>query len=227
MGSVSSTKVYFSVLAADGKVDRFGQSNQASLYSKYRPRYSSDIVSSIANRVRYWDTYIDWACGSGQLTDKLAPKFENTYGIDKSFQQLKHMDSKINRIVNSDFNLDVHFKAGSVDLITVAQAFHWLTPHEKLFCEVERLLKPYTGLFVIVGYTRPFVANRELNEIWEKFYFDQLGNFIMLTAYEWDLSFITILILCTKKLQNIRKLEEAWGGRLLVGYSKKLSRFKI
>ena len=191
MGSVSSAKAHFSVLAADGKVDRFGQSNQASLYSKYRPRYSSDIVSSIANRVRYWDTYIDWACGSGQLTDKFAPKFKNTYGIDKSLQQLKHMDSKINKIVNSDFNLDSHFKVGSVDLITVAQAFHWLTPHEKFFCEIERLLRPDTGLFVIVGYTRPFVANRELNEIWEKFYFDRLGNLIMLVAYKWVLSYLS------------------------------------
>ena len=68
------------ILACDGKVDRFGQSDQASLYSRYRPQYSSKIIDSIASKVQNWDVYIDWACGSGQLTHKLAPKFNNTFG---------------------------------------------------------------------------------------------------------------------------------------------------
>ena len=167
----------FSVLSSDGKRDRFGMSNQASLYSRYRPRYSPQIINAITSKVQNWDTYIDWACGSGQLTDKLAYKFNDAYGIDKSFQQLKYMDSKIKQVVNHDFNLHNSFEDGSVDLITVAQAFHWLTPHEKFFKEVDRLLKPERGVFVIVGYTRPFLVNNDLNEIWESFYFDQLGNY--------------------------------------------------
>ena len=140
------------VLACDGKVDRFGQSDQASLYSVYRPKYSSKIINSIASKVQNWDIYIDWACGSGQLTHKLAPKFNNTFGIDKSLQQLKYLDPNIQNIVNSDFNLKDSFQDGEVDLITVAQAIHWLTPHDKFFNEVNRLLRPDGGAFVIGCY---------------------------------------------------------------------------
>lgn len=164
------------VLACDGKVDRFGQSDQASLYSRYRPQYSSKIIDSIASKVQNWDVYIDWACGSGQLTHKLAPKFNNTFGVDKSLQQLKYLDPNIQNIVNSDFNLKDSFQDGKVDLITVAQAIHWLTPHDIFFNEVNRLLRPDGGAFVIVGYTRPFLANQRMNDIWEEFYFNQLGS---------------------------------------------------
>ena len=89
----------------------------------------------------------------------------------------------VKQVVNHDFNLHNSFEDGSVDLITVAQAFHWLTPHEKFFKEVDRLLKPERGVFVIVGYTRPFLVNNDLNEIWESFYFDQLGNYYCLLLY--------------------------------------------
>lgn len=163
----------FAVLAVDGRIDRFGQSNQAELYSRYRPRYSDIIIESILRGVKGRDTYVDWACGSGQLTTKLSPHFATSHGVDKSYEQLKYFSKEgINLIRNSNFDIRSEgLKDGSVDLITVAQAIHWLTPHDLFFDEVQRLLKPKEGSFVIVGYTRPFIANSALNEVWERFYF--------------------------------------------------------
>ena len=187
-------------VAADGRKDLFGHDGQAELYrciyiilhamfsdylyfsaptSKYRPRYSSAISDSIVQQCKYRDLYIDWACGSGQMTEKIAPHFKETLGVDKSREQLKHIDK--DALKNAKFIASPNFfledvGAGTVDLITVAQAFHWLTPHDQFLAEVERLLNPRGGVFCIVGYTRPFIQDDQLNDIFSHFYYEKLGS---------------------------------------------------
>lgn len=56
------------------------------------------------------------------------------------------------------------------------QAFHWLTPHDKFFKEVKRMMNPLTGVFCIVGYTRPHLTLPALNQLFLDFYNNTLGS---------------------------------------------------
>jgi SAM-dependent methyltransferase len=142
----------------DGKVDFFGQGDQAKMYSEFRPTYTPEVVAEILARVpeEARGLYVDIACGSGQLTKLIAPHFEKAIGIDQSYEQLNNVraDSNIEYRVGSVFELP--FENNSVDLVTVAQAFHWFVPFERALAEITRVLKP-NGVFVTVGYGFPLI----------------------------------------------------------------------
>lgn len=166
-----------SSVAFDGKADPFGRQDQAELYALYRPRYNKDIIDHILGLVRNKDTCIDVACGSGQLTNLLEPHFKQVIGLDKSFEQLKHSSngpSKIKYVAGSAF--DIPAPDNSVDLITTAQAFHWITPHEKFYSEIDRLLRP-AGVFSILGYAIPAcTSHTKVQSIFRDYYVNVLGS---------------------------------------------------
>jgi len=159
-----------------GKIDLFGHEGQAKMYHDFRPRYTKAVVDSVLHRISASnrDAYLDIACGSGQLTELISPFFKQSTGIDQSFAQLSEVPSKdnISYIPGSAFELPMESR--SMDLVTVAQALHWLVPYSDFFKEVLRVLKP-GGSFVTVAYAFPQLCNPVGNEIIKKFYFDILG----------------------------------------------------
>ena len=62
--------------SADEKVDLFGRPGQAELYRNFRPKYPAEAKKYIVDSCSKRDVYIDWACGSAQLTGSLAGKFK-------------------------------------------------------------------------------------------------------------------------------------------------------
>jgi ubiquinone/menaquinone biosynthesis C-methylase UbiE len=167
------------VSAFDGTDDLFGHNGQAKMYHDFRPRYPEALVKSILSLVPEAgdrQLYIDVACGSGQLTELIGPFFDITIGFDRSFEQLSAVsknNSSIKYQASSAFELPLESK--SVDLLTVAQALHWLVPYERFFSEVERVLK-LGGVFVTVAYTFPQVMHDKANAIVNRFYLDILGG---------------------------------------------------
>ena len=144
------------------------------MYAKCRPRYDEGITQNVISRVTEKQFYLDIACGSGQLTNKLARHFQNAIGIDRSLEQLREAQGEnIKYIAGSAFDLPV--KSSSVDLVTVGQALHWLVPHDKFFCEVNRVLK-IKGTFTAVGYRIPALVRPDLQENFDYFYNDILGS---------------------------------------------------
>lgn len=163
---------------SDGQLDLFGHEGQAKLYREFRPEYPEKMVSEILSLVDVSrrGMYVDVACGSGQLTKLLGPHFMECLGVDKSLEQLAQISGDVGRfryVSGSAFNLPVD--KDSVDLVTVAQALHWLLPYEQFFAEVLRVLKP-GGVFVAVAYAFPKLKNTEAQMAVERFYFDLLGG---------------------------------------------------
>jgi ubiquinone/menaquinone biosynthesis C-methylase UbiE len=149
------------------------------MYRDFRPQYTREIVEYVVSQVAtdHRTTYVDIACGSGQLTKLIAPYFENVIGIDRSFEQLRAAspgeDKKIEWKPGSAFALPL--PDNSVDLVTVAQGLHWLTPYDEFFGEVDRVLRP-GGIFCAVGYAFPqIVDNPTVSAIVDRFYIDLLG----------------------------------------------------
>ena len=113
-------------------------------YVRYRPRYPEAwfdwLVARCAARNLAWDC----ACGSGQATEELAKRFGKVVGTDASEGQLRSAPA----IPNVEWKLargeDSGLEAGSVDLVTVAQALHWFEL-ERFWDECRRGLRPEIG----------------------------------------------------------------------------------
>lgn len=122
-------------------------------YSAFRPTYPPELydrvlafaglagLDSAPRRLA-----VDIATGSGQAARDLAARFERVVAVDGSPQQLEHAARDV---PNIEFRLaDAHatgLPAGRADLVTVAQALHWLD-RAAFYREARRLLAPSGAL---------------------------------------------------------------------------------
>jgi hypothetical protein len=125
-------------------------STQSELYSKFRPTYPPELYDFVLRHVPSQATAWDCATGNGQVARSLALYFERVCATDISENQLRHavQSDKIQYSIAPAERTP--FRDSSFDLITVAQAFHWLNTVQ--FCrEASRVAKP--GAIVAVwGY---------------------------------------------------------------------------
>ncbi|KAG8052072.1 hypothetical protein GUJ93_ZPchr0001g29573 [Zizania palustris] len=106
---------------------------QAKQYAVTRPSYPPELFEFIASKTAGRDLAWDVGTGSGQAVASLAKLYKDVVGTDTSAQQLDYAPCLPNvRYVHTPPDLpltDIHAVVappGSIDLVTVAQAFHWL-----------------------------------------------------------------------------------------------------
>jgi SAM-dependent methyltransferase len=131
-------------------------STQAELYAKFRPTYPPALYDFILGHVRSREAAWDCATGNGQVARELAAHFERVCATDISENQLRHAVQS-DRIQYSISPAEqTPLKDNAFDLITVAQAFHWLNP--ALFClEATRVAKP-NAIVAVWGYELKSIA---------------------------------------------------------------------
>lgn len=115
-------------------------SNQASNYAKYRPHYPKELFDYILQFVKEKNTAWDCATGNGQAAIALAPHFKKVFATDISEKQLSLAKQHPNiqyKIVSAE---QTNFPDNFFDLITVAQAYHWLK-FDAFGKEVKRVAK--------------------------------------------------------------------------------------
>ena len=160
----------------------FEQAAHASLYSKYRPTYPKSVVNAItsyvSNRGGTLSLALDVACGSGQSTFYLKDNFKQVIGVDVSKAQIEEANSKC-RTQNADNvqfslgnGLELPVESDSVDVVTIAQALHWLDA-SKFFTECQRVLKR-NGCLAVYGYGNVRLVNEQCNTLVSSFYRDTL-----------------------------------------------------
>ena len=128
----------------------------AKLYAKFRPVYPASVLTVIMDYCKRskceMKTALDIGCGSGQSTLALSKHFTSVVGADVSEAQIAQAPKDISGVsfcVSSAEDLSFQ-TSQSVDLITVAQAIHWINL-DLFYPEVERVLKPH-GVLAIYGY---------------------------------------------------------------------------
>ncbi len=109
-------------------------------YAQYRPHYPAALFAYLASLTHAHDRAWDCACGNGQAAIMLAEHYVHVFATDISAQQIEHAEQhqKIKYYVASAYNSQL--PNNSIDLVTVAQAFHWFDA--SLFArEVKRVAK--------------------------------------------------------------------------------------
>jgi SAM-dependent methyltransferase len=119
-------------------------------YAGFRPRYPETLLRWLADRAPARHRAWDCATGSGQAAVELARHFEQVIATDISAAQLaaamQHPRILYRRAPAEACGL----ADDSVDLVTVAQALHWLDI-ERFYAEVRRVLRP-DGLLAAWSY---------------------------------------------------------------------------
>ena len=131
----------------------------AELYAKFRPVVPNSVVTTILDYCKKskceMKTALDIGCGSGQSTIALSKHFSSVIGADISETQIAQAPKNISGVsfhVSPAEDLS-YVPSGSVDLITVAQALHWMDL-DLFYPEVERVLKT-RGVLAVYGYAIP------------------------------------------------------------------------
>jgi SAM-dependent methyltransferase len=143
-------------------------------YLKYRPKYPDSLVSYVASLAPAHELAWDCATGNGQAAVGLARYFRSIVALDADIEQLAlaRRDHRIAYVRALAYRTPL--ARGSVDLVTVASAFHWLNL-EKFYPEVCRVSKP-GGILACWGYKRPEVIP-EIDAVIERFDTEVLRGF--------------------------------------------------
>ena len=116
-------------------------SGHAAAYAQARPTYPRELFQWLADQCLHHDLAWDVGCGNGQASLALAHHFERVHASDPSAEQIAAapQDPRIHWRVEPAEHCSLHNH--TVDLVTVAQAYHWFDVHR--FCsEAQRVMRP-------------------------------------------------------------------------------------
>ena len=131
-------------------------SDHAARYEAYRPTYPDDLFAYLASLARAHDLACDCASGNGQAALGLTPYFRSVVALDASRQQLVLAPVRERIIFVQALADRTPLSNSSVDLVTVATAFHWLDL-PRFYGEVRRVAKS-GGILAVWGYKLPSVS---------------------------------------------------------------------
>ncbi|MEO5902992.1 MAG: class I SAM-dependent methyltransferase [Gemmatimonadaceae bacterium] len=138
-------------------------SERAKIYSQFRPEYPDELFAWLRGLVQRHDMVWDCATGSGQAAKALVEVFSRVVATDASAEQIAEAVPE----PGIEYRVATASRSGlpdhSVNMVTVAQALHWLDLNS-FYAEVRRVLVP-DGAIVIWGYGDPVMQAEPLEQI--------------------------------------------------------------
>jgi SAM-dependent methyltransferase len=116
-------------------------SRQAGAYGRHRPGYPHALFAWLAGVAPGRRLAVDVATGSGQAAAGLAKHFDAVIATEPSAAQLAEASAQPRVEYRREPAEAVSVAAGSVDLLTCAQAAHWLD-WTRFTAEAARVLRP-------------------------------------------------------------------------------------
>ncbi len=148
-------------------------SHGAPSYATCRPGYPDELFAYLASLVDGRELAWDCAAGSGQATLGLVNHFDQVVATDLSRSMLDQ--APVHRRI--EYRVAPAHASGlataTVDLVTVAQALHWLDT-SAFYAEVERVLVP-GGLLAVWTYGAPQLDEPALERELAHFYSQVVG----------------------------------------------------
>jgi len=109
-------------------------------YNKFRPKYPAELFAYLAYVSKQHQRAWDCATGTGQSAISLSEYYSTVIATDASETQIKNAEKKQGVIYKVATAENSYIEDSSIDLITVAQAFHWFNT-DKFSKEANRVLK--------------------------------------------------------------------------------------
>jgi ubiquinone/menaquinone biosynthesis C-methylase UbiE len=134
-------------------------SKQSDLYAKYRPTYPKELFDYVVSFVQSKDVAWDCATGNGQAASVLSGHFNKIIATDISAAQIDKAVKKDNIEYFIYPAESTPFADNSFDLVTVAQAYHWIK-WDQFKKEVVRVCKPNAVIAIWTYYNHTTGDNR-------------------------------------------------------------------
>jgi SAM-dependent methyltransferase len=150
-------------------------SGSAAGYARYRPRYPAALFTYLASVAPQRRAAWDCATGSGQAAIALAEHFAQVVATDASAEQVAHAEphSRVEyRVAAAERS---GLRNASVDLVTVAQALHWLDLRA-FYAEATRVLRP-GGVLAVWCYGHLELPSAALQRCVDLFYAETVGPY--------------------------------------------------
>ncbi|MBM3162695.1 MAG: class I SAM-dependent methyltransferase [Chlorobi bacterium] len=157
----------------DGFNDHF--SGVSRCYAAFRPSYPETLFTWLSDIAPATGEVWDCATGTGQAALGLVRHFRHVTATDASRKQIDAATPhpRISyRVAPAEAS---GLAAGTVDLITVAQALHWFDIGS-FFREAKRVLVP-EGVLAIWTYGAVFMENKETDSVLQEFFHSEMGPF--------------------------------------------------
>lgn len=149
-------------------------SSRAADYAVFRPRYPDALFEFLASEAPARDAAWDCATGNGQAAVGLARHFTRLVATDASEAQIAQATPH----PRVEYRVAVAENSGlpdrSIDLVTVAQALHWLD-RAAFFREARRVLAP-RGLVAVWCYGQAQIEPA-IDAILRRFYSETVGPY--------------------------------------------------
>ncbi len=149
-------------------------STQADDYARYRPSYPAALFEFLAEIAPGRKTAWDCATGNGQAAVALSAYFDEVIATDASEQQIAHARAGQRISYRCAHSEESTLATNSCDLITVAQALHWLDL-DPFFAECQRVAKH--GAILACWCYNLLTVSPEVDAIVNRFYFDVVGPY--------------------------------------------------
>jgi SAM-dependent methyltransferase len=150
-------------------------SRLALAYAECRPGYPDALFDYLAQSVDRHELAWDCAAGSGQASVSLAQIFEHVVASDASAGML----ARAPRHPKIEYRVAPAESSGlgnaTVDLITVAQALHWLDLRS-FYAEVKRVLAP-GGVLAVWAYGTQHLDHAAMDDLLGHFYREVVGPY--------------------------------------------------
>ena len=143
-------------------------SKQADLYARYRPTYPAELYQYILSFVKEKDIAWDCATGNGQAATVLADHFKKVVATDISASQIEKATFKENIEWLVCPAESTPFAENTFDLVTVAQAYHWIKWKE-FRNEVRRVCKNNAVIAVWLYYDHT-TGDKRIDKVVRDFY---------------------------------------------------------
>jgi SAM-dependent methyltransferase len=126
-------------------------SEQSKIYAAFRPSYPRALYDFIYGFVDGKDVAWDCATGNGQVAQELCKDFKQVFATDLSQQQIGNAFAAANIYYSVAPAEKTTFENDTFDLITVAQALHWINV-DQFYPEAIRVARE-NAILAVWGYS--------------------------------------------------------------------------
>jgi SAM-dependent methyltransferase len=188
----------------------------AEAYASRRPRYPDQLFAYLSTLCPQRDVAWDCAAGSGQASIPLAHSFQRVIATDLSPAMLGQAPPHPNVHYIAATAQDCVLRQSSVNLVTVAQALHWLAV-EPFYREVDRVLVP-GGVLAVWSYGNQIVDDASIDQALGVFYREALGRFWAPERRHVESGYRTLPFPYSELDPPAFAMEQRWSLEELLGY---------
>ena len=191
-------------------------SRVASGYASFRPRYPSELFDLLADAAPARRLAWDCASGTGQAAGGLARRFDRVVASDASTAQVRRGTGhpRLHYVAATAEASPV--KSGAADLVTVAQALHWLDL-DAFYAEARRSLRP-GGLVAVWTYGRHRVDAGPIDREVDRFYEAEVGPWWPPERRWVELGYRGLPFPFREELIELPAMREEWTLEQMLGY---------